>query len=1186
MKVCDLDDYPLNLPPEYQAGSGPDVVAAGHARQSASGERYLIEASAGTGKTYTIAHLILRLIRKGVPVRKILVTTFSKAAADELKTRILTILNQELRKLEPERKPGPSPEQDLFGFAEKRKEQFLLQLAISSIDEMTVSTIHGFCQKMLREYALRSGNGFETELVPDEAEYRDRLIRRFCRNRFYGGDARTDETFETLQKAAKFASDPIDRDSADGEVLNERQTLFRDVYRYVREGLQTEKDKDGVISYDDIIRDFDAALRKDPGLAESIRAQYLAVFVDEFQDTDRFQFRIFDQCFPGNCRNIFYMIGDPKQAIYGFRGADIYTYLQAKNTANGQYTLTKNFRSSRDMIEAVNRIFSDGDLEAPHETHGVFLQKDIPFVSIESGAPGDFPDNPGGSLRLRHYVGTKSDCAPAIVDDVVREIRYLLSEDCDMQVFEKRDDDDDGETGETGEKEEKKIPRRLRASDIAILVQTHDQAAELVKRLNMEGIAASACKSGKIYDTDEARIMLLLLRCFLHPDMQSVRGLMLSPFFRFSGDDVLSDSARLESLMKQMTEYGRIWGQSGLPAAFLQFLDTPVSGTSPRMRILSEFNGERVITNLIQLMELLYRKEAQDHLLPEDILNSLNLIVSDQAGSVAADDSEDNPDQLRLDRDSASVQILTMFAAKGLGFPVVFVPYPAKTDWKQMLKNEVAYRFNTASQEAETPETVLDFGQGDDSRTIARQEEVRNNLRLLYVSLTRAALVTYLYTQQLPKPNRSATNYVNSAQGVLLSSHRPSGTCPGKTVVEQLWDSGYFEESEDIFPRQPADWWNDLDDMESGDGGASAGNDAFRIRRSGVFERHFGKRDPIGPLRKEEGPENLEEASFSGSVRDKWSIMSFTSFQNILNKRADVERETPADLDELNGVPEGEDVGETFADADAGAPAVPSGDVNLFRDFPHGATVGSMTHKLLENCAGHFNLFAVDRQDSPSNRDAIDGRIAAAMREYGFDPADETRKRQLLDGVARTLQVPLPKTPGGGVGIPLSEIRQDRTVAEMEFFLDASASLDLGQILSTLANTASEQARPLIDRTNASHDGNGVLNGIIDLIFEHDGKYYIVDWKTNWLGASDADYTPDRIRTAMGKEGYVLQSYLYSAALLRLLRQRGMDYDAFGGVYYVFLRGLSRGTPNGVWFDVPPEKCLEDLLKLFQKEGV
>ena len=1114
----------------------------------------------------------------GVPVRRILVTTFSKAAADELKTRILKLLNKEFRKRESNTKPGPSEEMPLFDFAGTQKERFFLQLAVSAIDEMTVSTIHGFCQKMLGEYALKSGNGFETELVPDESEYRDRLIRRFCRNRFYGSEnARNKESFETLQAAARFSSDPVDRDYADGEALDEKQTLCRDVCRYVGKELQSEKDRDGVISYDDIIRDFDAALQKDDSLAESIRSQYMAVFVDEFQDTDRLQYRIFDKCFPKGCPNIFYMIGDPKQAIYGFRGADIYTYLQAKETADDQFTLVRNFRSSPDMIEAVNRMFSDGDLNAPHETDGVFLQKDIPFVSIEPGAPEGFPDNPGGSLRLRHYIGTKGDCAPEIMSDVVREIRYLLSEDCAMQVFEEPDDDDDDDDDGT---EKPRIPRHLRASDIAILVQTHDQAAELVKLLNAEGIAASACKSGKIYDTDEAKLMLLLLRCFLHPDMPSVRGLMLSLFFRFSGDDILSDSALLESLLKQMAEYGKIWAQSGLPAAFLQFLDTPVSrdGASPRIRILSEFNGERVITNLIQLMELLYQKEAGEHLLPEDVLNTLNLIVDGKAESNSTDESEDNPDQLRLDRDSASVQILTMFAAKGLGFPVVFVPYPAKTDWKNMQQKEVAYRINTAAQNAETPETVLDFGRSAENQTIARQEEIRNSLRLLYVSLTRASLVTYLYTQQLAEPNGRAINYVNSAQGVILASHKPSEQNPGKTIVEQLWDSGYFEGTGDILPKQLADWWSDLN--EKNDGG-----DAFRTKRNGVFERHFGKREGIGPLRKDDMPENLKEADFSGKVQDTWSIMSFSSFQNILNKRADVERETPADFDEQSVVSADEEGTETTADI--GAPAAPASDRNLFRDFPHGTTVGSMTHKLLENCAGHFNLFAPDRQNDPANRDAIDSRIAAALREFGFDPEDATRKQQLLDGVTRTLQIPLPKmADGSGIGIPLSEIRQDRTVAEMEFFLDAPDSLDLERILATLANSASEQARPLVDRKNVSHDGNGILNGIIDLIFGHDDKYYIVDWKTNWLGASDADYAPDRIRATMGKDGYVLQSYLYAAALLRFLRLRGRDYDAFGGVYYIFLRGLSRGTQNGIWFDVPPQECLEELLSLFRKEGV
>ena len=205
--------------------------------------RYLIEASAGTGKTYTITHLILRLILQGVPVRKILVTTFSNAAADELKARILALLNEELNNLIPTPESAGAAgtyHPDLFTPSEDMKSRILLQLAVSSIDEMTVSTIHGFCQKMLREFALKSGKGFEIELVPDESPYRERLVRAFCRERFYEGGIRNAGSFGDLSRAAAFASEPVDRDSFDGEKLDETQMLRRDVYRYVRDRLPAE----------------------------------------------------------------------------------------------------------------------------------------------------------------------------------------------------------------------------------------------------------------------------------------------------------------------------------------------------------------------------------------------------------------------------------------------------------------------------------------------------------------------------------------------------------------------------------------------------------------------------------------------------------------------------------------------------------------------------------------------------------------------------------------------------------------------------------------------------------------------------------------------------------------------------------------------------------------------------------
>ena len=1182
MIIRDIDDYPIE--------SG----------------RYLIEASAGTGKTYTITHLVLRLVRAGVPVRRILVTTFSRAAADELKTRILELLNEELDKLVPKEEqntgsgPGAAPEAaSASPSAREMKDLIRLKLAVSSIDEMTVSTIHGFCQKMLREFTLRSGKRFESEVIQNENEYTDRLAQEFCRRRFYGGEPCSGAEYEKIRKAARFASDPIDRViPADGP------DLHYDAYCFVRDHLQAEKDRAGVLSSNDMIRDLDTALQADDdhGLAKMIRDRYRAVFVDEFQDTDRIQYRIFDKCFPQNDSNVlFYMIGDPKQAIYGFRGADIYTYLQAKKdlltkTGTKPFTLTRNFRSSPDMIESVNLMFGDGNPEEGHNTDGVFLQDGIPFITIRNGKERhEFPDNPDGSLRLRHYLGTKGDCAGPIADDVVREIRYLLSVNCPMQVFVKRKNPDGTEEN---------IPRDLRASDIAILVQSHREAADFVARLNREGIAASACKSGKIYKTDEAKVMLLLLRCFLHPDMRYVRGLMLSPFFRISCGDVIARPAWAETLLRHVADCGAIWSASGLPAAFLHFLDKPFPGdVSPRSRILSEFNGERMITNYIQLMELLYGEESEKHLLPEDVFGFLNRAINEEDDG-ADGASEDNPDQLRLDRDSASVQIMTMFAAKGLEFPVVFVPYPVKTDWNGTLKpeKEIALRFNSAAAGTDggAPGAaagtghgiVLDFGMNAANQDIARKEAMRNNLRLLYVALTRASLVTYLYTQQLGEPPRSSrtVNFTNSAQGVLLMSHERTpaapgaegSASPGETFVERKWKEGYFSGSPDFLPQPPAAWWTKLDEPENGP------DQAFHVRQDGVFARHYGIRRDIGALRPDDAPERLETAAFGGKILDDWRIMSFSSFHNLLTGRTDEEQETPADLDERNDA-----LAETAEpEEDGAAQDILSADGNKFRDFPRGTTVGTITHKVLENSAGCFKTLTAGRPDDPADTEALRNKIADVFREYDFDPDDETLTDQLVDCIFRTLRISLPKdAEGNGIGTSLSGVDQKNMVPEMEFFLSAPDSLDIKQIMDTLGKFASRQARRLIAAGKSVPDRKGdsakkgILNGVIDLVFEYDGKYYIVDWKTNWLGASDADYAPDRVRTAMGNAGYILQSYLYSAALLGMLRQRHMDYSAFGGVYYLFLRGLKRETKNGIWFDKPPRECLENLLKLFRKEN-
>ena len=1156
--------------------------------------RYLIEASAGTGKTYTITHLVLSLIEQGTPVREILVTTFSKAAAAELKARILKLLNETLndvRKEENEAKAaGKTPDDD--GAEERSSRKLLLMRAVSSIDEMTVSTIHSFCQRMLGEFVLETGQGFDLELVANNSKYIDSLLRAFCRKEFYGGARGLN--FANCRKAAGLAEQMVD-DCPPPDVENpdsERMVLYR-AYCYVRDRLQRAKDEDGAFTFDDMIRVFCDALEADPGLAEQIRQRYRAVFVDEFQDTDRVQYRIFDRCFPRtlpsgkpNDRTVFYMIGDPKQAIYAFRGADIYTYLQAKGSASQSFHLTENFRSSPAMISAVNSMFGDG-----RGSDAVFLQNGIPFVPVTSGkTPEDFPRDTGPCLRLSRYTGTKGNCVDAIMADVVRDVRELLARAESMTVIEEKEIN--------GEK--RRIPRPLRASDIAILVQKHDEASDFVKRLNRAGIAASACKSGKIYGTGEAKVMLLLLKAFLEPGLQSVRGLMLSPFFRYSCDDVLNDPVLVESVMKLLSDCGAVWRQSGLPAAFLGFLDAPCGDRgTPRLRVLSESTGERSLTNYLHLMELLYQGEQEEHLQPEDVLNRLNLAISGHAAEEPAADAgvEDNPDQLRLDRDSASVQIMTMFTAKGLEFPVVFVPFPSKSDAIELSrKKPIAYRVNSAMTGDPESRITLDFGQNKSNEAILQKELLRSAVRLLYVALTRATLVTYLYVQQLaerPKQGRPL-NFVRSAQGVLLRNKR-LGTAD--EFLEYLLTTNDYridETSPDADGQYlAADWYRELlAKRDSAAADASSGRSTgFELLRDRTFDGEprnavsgsTGPADDGAAFASELREAPVMEAPDPPAIPDEWRMMSFTAFHAKLTNTAYKDSETSADYDASVEQDAAQDV---FAGDDASSDA--SGTANSFRSFPHGEKAGTLTHGILEDFATtvpdraddgvtcYFNLFSDDRE--ARYRDQVMAWLKNRLRDQLFREDDA---RAMYDGVRCALRTPLP-----GLGMSLCSLRRNRMTAEMEFFLNAPASLNLSRILSILRRFASEAARThLADYQDVNFDKKGILNGVVDLIFEHGGRFYIVDWKTNWLGNGDAAYSPDRIAEAMGNAGYILQSYLYAAGLLAMLRQRGLGDDAFGGVYYLFLRGVDGVGANGVWHDVPPLPCLEALLDLFQGDG-
>ncbi|MBO5307314.1 MAG: UvrD-helicase domain-containing protein [Lentisphaeria bacterium] len=1082
-KACELENYPLDpADPSYASG------------------RFLIEASAGTGKTYTIANLVRRLVEeRNIPMNRLLVTTFSKAAAAELKDRIVLELNKALGK---SRQMGDITR------------QLRLRMAISSIDSAVITTIHGFCFKMLKTFALETRMEPDTVLMTDDTSCRETLLYRFLR-RYYEAGTPLDLSEVDVKEVIRHAS-PVLREirpGVKGELCN--------ILSAVQNGLQAEKERQKVITYDDMIFIFSKTLQEDPLLGQMVRSRFSAVFVDEFQDTSFDQFSIFDNCFPQEDRSVlFYMIGDPKQSIYHFRGADVHSYLAMKKTlpAGQIFSMKKNFRSSEAAIEAVNRIFA-GEAEL---SRNAFLQENIDFIKIDCGKPGVFRMFENGcpveaGMRIGDYRPNNSETEKRIYNDVSQEIASLLSKERRVTITA---EDENGEI----------ITRPLRASDIAVLIQKHDQAPHFIRRLARYGISASACRSGRVFQTAETEWLNALLQAWLSPSAAAVRQLMLSEFFDMECAAVAEGTgAEWISILRSQAE---IWQQNGLPAAFAAFLDGMFDGAeeTPREHILFSPDGERRMSNFQQLVELLHRKAEEENLAPGEIFTYLNGRCNGlDVGNIESSGSDENPEQLRLDRDAAAVQIVTMFASKGLEYPIVFVPFPAKTWGHHMLMKGAPIKIHTPEGD------IFSYDAAD--KTPALEEALREQVRLLYVGLTRGKMMTYVCLRTAEPPNGNSTNFLRSAHGVMVSEPDPQQS-PQQRLEMMLTRKTLTK---------PAKWFAELFPENGGE----------PAKKSGPLERFIP--GAVGTLNREEPRSGELQAAEMPVIRNNWHSMSFSAYGYGGHSGGD----TPADRSDTPiEVIQAENAVET----------------EFFLSFPRGAVMGDFVHGILEKLARKeiggcgFSAFQSEKSAELSKVRYILGNLLENNR---LDK--EIQLPRLMDGLRRALCTPLP-----GLDVPLCRIGNH--VPEMEFFLKGR-NLDLNGILTVMKEYGSEKVRTLLTDIPGKSGIKGVLNGLLDLIFEHEERYFIVDWKTNFLGGYFSDYTPEKVAHAMAKSGYILQYHLYSAALCCQLKQRfgAFDYSQFGGVYYLFNRGMGRGD-DGIWFDRPPQECTGKLVKLFTGE--
>jgi exodeoxyribonuclease V beta subunit len=1208
----------------------------------------LIEASAGTGKTFAIAMLALRfIVERGLSIEQLLIVTFTKAATEELKERIRARLADAKRALDGQTGNGDNALAAWMQTlpVDKALARQRLQLALLDIDRAGIFTIHGFCQRVLNEHALESGQVFGAELSGDLHAIRRQIAADFWRLRvvsvaphiaavytaqcatpdallhaagniaddvpLFPADGDSDAALAALRDAAQrvlerlpdaaaaiggalpdnyfksaygetFASraqalqdwlaaflrsdggnvpelpalDVLARqtlldalngnkfrsskaqsgeqrkqqylaelgiDSAPFDALQDAFRRFNAAFRceFVRY-LRREREKilrqRNEMSFDDLIGRLAQALsgERSQWLQNVLRQRFKAALIDEFQDTDQQQWLIFATLF-GAGGAYLYLIGDPKQAIYKFRGADIFSYFDAQRQAQRHYTLEYNWRSQPPLVEAVNALFNR------HARPFWFEQ--LHFITVQAALAEEHPQFlPPLQLWQLAESGSKDGywtagkARQAIQAAVVQEILQLCG----------------------GEPPFPPTP----AQDIAVLVRTNRSAREYQQALQAAGVPAVLNSVESVFAAPEARDLYALLQALAAPgDGALLRQALTLPWFGLDGRALYrlgNDEAALDEWTLRFQNYHRQWQEKGFMAMMLAVLQRE----NVRAQLARYGNAERQIANIQHLLELVQQACIEEHLGIRKTLEWLRAAVA-EAEYNNADDR-----QLRLESDAQAVQIVTLHRSKGLEYPLVFCP-------------DLWQRGDRLTKETylvechEQGRRIADLGSErfEARREQALQEELAEDLRIVYVALTRAKYRCYLVWADVrtkERANASALAYLLFSEG-------------GAAWREALKDFGFAAQRQALqsFCAQSRGFRYRLLDAEPLPAFETPCS-AFVEKETADFLAERNEFAPPSSLEKKAagGDSSLTALTRTRNLHTDWQMSSYTALSALSLHDAP---ELPEDKAQEAGIQEhGRQQASSYpCSLDSGNPCrndeviLKSTTLPPDDGLPKGAHTGNVVHELLETL--DFRLLAEG------------GDIAAARRQacrrYGLAPEQPQQIDALLQSVVQT---PL---SADDAEFYLANIPARQCVKEMPFYL---AMPRLGTEAINRILDACPAFQPLQPKQL-----QGFLTGFIDLVCRYRGRYYVLDYKTNAL----ADYRTPHITAAMREHNYGLQYWLYALVLHRYLQNRlpGYDYAKhFGGIRYLFVRGMAPEQPmRGVYEDLPDYARLQLLADLF-----
>jgi exodeoxyribonuclease V beta subunit len=1095
----------------------------------------VLEASAGTGKTYTIAALATRYVADGLRLDELLLVTFTRAATGELRDRVrqrLTATRAALDRVLAGEAEDPADRLVALladGDAETvRRRRDRLAIALADFDAATIATTHGFCQEVLLGLGVAGDIDPGHRFSEDARDLVEDVVADLYVNRFHDNSPPRGLDREQARMVVGAAIGnptaplaPLVHDAPDDAVAL-RHGLASDA----RAELDRRKRALALMTFDDLVTRLRAALDGPSGdaVAAAMRARWSVALVDEFQDTDPDQWAIVRAAF-AHPDSTLVLIGDPKQAVYAFRGADVYAYLDARSVADARPTLGTNYRSDRGLLEGFDALFGDANLGHAEITYRRTEASPEHQRSRLEGAPVAAP------LRVRVVARHDPDVARTKTDwSKAPAARAFVARDCAADI---------ARLLASGARAD---GAPLHAGDVAVLVRTNAQARTIKAALDAAGVPAVLNTATSVFATDAARDWLALLEALERPEyLPRAKAAALTAFLGWPAAQVAgAGDGDWDDVQARLHEWAGLLRRTGV-ATLME--DITQREHLPE-RLLGVTGGERVLTDLRHVAELLHGAAADGRL-------GITALAAWLRHRMAADDRESGSEERarRLESDAAAVQVLTVHRSKGLEFGVVHCPF-LWDPFRGRDRGEAPAIFHDAERgNVRTLDVSLEtrdaaFVAHADAAAV---EQAGEELRLAYVALTRAKHQAVVWW---------ATSWTcrDSPLGRLMferdfgpdAGEAPSARTDANTVATSA--AARFRALAALAP------------------------DAIALERA-LVEKVPPRSAVAGPG---VAPEDLDTAVFDRALDARWRRVSYSAIT-----AGAYEARVASEVEEAVGADDVADERVLVADATAAPEAADAPDVPLAA-MPAGTRIGTLVHAVLE--AADFAATDLGAE--------LGEQVAAARRRRPTDVGDPI---MLVDGLARAIETPL----GPAVGdLRLRDLARADRLDELTFELplvggDApSGALTLKAIADVLrqhlqdddplAGYADRLGDPMLKATL-----RGYLTGTIDLVARHGGGYAIMDYKTNRLSPPGTPLTawhhrPEALAEEMARSHYALQALLYAVALHRYLRWRVPAHDADRDrptIMYLFLRGMTGADApgSGVFTWRPPAGLLPAL---------